>query len=174
VQGDDGDDIFAPGPGDDTVDGGEGVDAVDFFSSHPFEPGMDGPVSVDLGTQSATGQGTDVLGSIEQAAGTLLDDTLVGSDVDNVLVGDEGSDNISGEGGDDLLDGDIFFFGFEENLPGSDSLDGGPGDDTCLGGETNVNCEQLEGPLGQVGARKAGALKRGNSFREMLLHRRLM
>jgi RTX calcium-binding nonapeptide repeat (4 copies) len=122
-------------------------------------------------TQSATGQGTDVLSSIEQVGGTLLDDTLVGSDGDNLLIGDEGSDNISGAGGDDFLDGDIFFFGVEENLPGSDSLDGGPGEDICLGGETNANCEQLEGPPRSLGGGKAAALKRHDFFREMMLHR---
>jgi Ca2+-binding RTX toxin-like protein len=173
LQGGDGDDILFPGPGDDTVDGGAGEDAADFFFSHPFEPGMDGPVSVDLGDGTATGQGTDELISIEGAGGTLLDDTLVGSDGDNLLLlGDEGSDTISGEGGDDFLDGDAFFFGVEENLPGTDSLDGGPGTDVCLGGETNTNCEELgePRPASMMGARRAAVLDR-RAFIKVLLHR---
>jgi Ca2+-binding RTX toxin-like protein len=157
LEGGDGDDILVPGTGDDTADGGAGDDGVDFFLSHPFEPGMDGPVNVDLGAGTATGQGTDQLTSIEAAVGTLLDDTLTGSNGDNfLLLGDEGSDDISGGPGDDLLDGDAFFFGFPENLPGTDDLDGGPGtNDICVGGETVANCESdtLPGSLRGVKAR---------------------
>ena len=170
IQAGDGDDILVPGPGDDTADGGDGDDGVDFFLSHPFEPGMDGPVNVDLGAQTATGQGTDALTSIEGAAGTLLDDILVGSNGNNsLLLGDEGSDTISGEAGDDFLDGDAFFFGLDENLPGSDTLDGGPDNDTCLGGETNTNCEMLE--VAQQGSRGLrGSALAHHSLRRMLLH----
>jgi Ca2+-binding RTX toxin-like protein len=167
IQAGDGDDVVAPGPGDDTVDGGAGIDFAEFFPSHPFEPGMDGPVTVDLGAGTATGQGTDAVSSFESAGGTLLDDTLIGSNGDDaLLLGDEGSDDISGGPGDDLLDGDAFFFGFPENLPGTDDLDGGPGtNDICVGGETVANCESdvLPGSLrGETALRMLGS--RANTY----------
>ena len=145
LQGGDGDDFLAPGPGDDVADGGAGNDVADYFHSHPFEGGTHGPVTVDLGdTQTATGQGTDDLNSFEGATGTLLDDTLTGSPgADILLLGAAGSDTISGEAGDDYLDGDALFFGFPD-LPGSDSLDGGSGEDVCVGGETTEECESFE------------------------------
>jgi Ca2+-binding RTX toxin-like protein len=141
VQAGAGDDLVAPGAGDDTVDGGDGADLVDYFVSDIFQPGVLGPVAVNLMAGTATGVGTDTLTSIEGVFGTLHDDTLVGSNADNLFVGDEGSDTIMGNDGDDFLDGDIFFFGFPDNMPGTDSLDGGLGEDTCFGGETAVGCE---------------------------------
>jgi Ca2+-binding RTX toxin-like protein len=171
LQGGDGDDVLGPGPGDDTVDGGAGDDGVDLFATHPFEAGMDGPVNVDLGAGTVTGQGTDDLVSIEGAGGTLLDDILIGSNDENLLIGDEGSDDISGEAGDDILDGDIFFFGFEENLPGTDSLDGGGGQDTCLGGETTEQCESFEPPPPQSSRPERAAAVNRRAMGRMLLHR---
>jgi Ca2+-binding RTX toxin-like protein len=149
------DDFLAPGLGDDSVDGGAGEDMLELFPSHPFEGGMDGPVTVDLGAQSVTGQGTDALTSIERAAGTALDDTLTGNDAANVLIGDEGSDTISGQGGDDTLDGDALWFDFPPVLPGTDSLDGGSGTDVCVRGETTSNCESSELPPPSRWARPA-------------------
>lgn len=138
-----GDDFLAPGPGNDTIDGQGGADIVDYFSSNPGEAGEVGPVAVDLEAQTATGaQGNDTLTSIEGVAGTLLDDTLNGSkNADILLLGDEGSDTIDGRQGDDHLEGDAFFFGVEDFLPGTDSLNGGPGEDTCVDGEVNEQCE---------------------------------
>jgi Ca2+-binding RTX toxin-like protein len=148
LSGGEGDDYFAPGPDDDVVDGHAGLDVVDYFPSRPGEAGLVGPVTVDLETQTTTGaQGNDALMSIEGAAGTLLDDTLIGSeDADILLLGDEGSDTIAGRGGDDHLEGDALFFGIEDLLPGTDSLNGGPGEDTCLDGEINEQCEVEDRP----------------------------
>jgi hypothetical protein len=152
-----GDDVVFPGPGSDDVDGGEGSDEVDYFLSHPFNAGFLGPVTIDLGAGSATGLGNDDLSSFEGAIGTFLNDTLIGSNgPEYLLLGDGGSDDISGEGGDDYLDGDAFFFGFPQNLPGNDSLDGGPDQDVCFGGETNQNCEDV-GPSSAEPASRAMA-----------------
>lgn len=143
LNGGDGDDFLSPGPDNDTVNGQSGADIVDYFSSRPSESGLVGPVTVDLEAKTTTGaQGNDTLSSIEGAAGTLLDDTLLGSEgADILLLGDEGSDTIDGRQGDDHLEGDAFFFGVEDLLPGTDSLNGGPGEDTCLDGEVNEQCE---------------------------------
>jgi Ca2+-binding RTX toxin-like protein len=148
LNGGDGNDFISPGPDDDTVDGGPGADVVDYFASRPGEGGLVGPVTVDLEAQTTTGaQGNDSLASIEGAGGTLLDDSLFGSNgADILLLGDEGSDTIDGRQGDDHLEGDAFFFGIEDSLPGTDSLTGGPGDDTCLDGEVNEECEVVERP----------------------------
>jgi Ca2+-binding RTX toxin-like protein len=172
VQARGGDDVIFPGPGDDVAEGGAGGDMVDYFLSDPVNPGVLGPVTVDLGAQTATGLGDDDLNSIEAAIGTLQDDTLIGSSgSDLLLLGDEGTDDISGNAGDDLLDGDIFFFGFPENLPGTDTLDGGPDQDTCLGGEVVEECEQTEpASLRSADAGTASALDTYSS-RKLLVRR---
>jgi Ca2+-binding RTX toxin-like protein len=160
LTGGDGDDFLSPGPDNDTIDGQAGADIVDYFSSRPSEGGSVGPVTVDLAAQTTTGaQGNDTLTSIEGVAGTLLDDTLLGSNgADILLLGDEGSDTIDGRQGDDHLEGDAFFFGIEDLLPGRDSLDGGPGEDTCLDGEVNEACE-VEVRPSLHGLRKASILR---------------
>ncbi|MGH2693907.1 MAG: calcium-binding protein [Actinomycetota bacterium] len=160
-----GDDVIFPGDGDDIVDGGDDLDGVDYFDSDVTQPGQLGPVTVDLQAGSATGLGTDVLSGFEAAGGTSLDDTLIGSSrPEFVLLGYDGSDEISGGPGDDFLDGDIFFFGFPENLPGTDALDGGPGTDTCLGGESADNCEVLEPP---AAAARAALFERSARLRTL-------
>ena len=50
----------------------------------------------------------------------------------NILGGAALDDHIEGRGGKDLLDGAF----------GTDLLDGGAGKDTCLDGETVLNCER--------------------------------
>ncbi len=128
-------------------------------------------MTVDLRAQTATGIGDDSLVSIEGALGTLLNDTLIGNAGDNFpLVGDAGDDNISGEAGDDFLDGDAFFFGLPFELPGDDTLDGGPGQDVCLGGQTVNDCEILEPPEPRsLSANRGATLVRYETARRALL-----
>jgi len=59
------------------------------------------------------------------------DDALDGRGGDDTLVGDEGNNTLLGRGGQDLLQGG------EDN----DQLKGGAGTDTCVDGETLLDCE---------------------------------
>jgi hypothetical protein len=124
--------FFFPLGGDDVVTGGDGFDLVSFF-------GAPGPVNANLTTGTATGDGTDTLGTIEDLAGTehLAGDDLTGDANQNLLFGIEGDDRMFGMDGDDYLDG-----GSE-----TDSLDGGNHvmGDQCENGEAVVNCE-VTGP----------------------------
>jgi Ca2+-binding RTX toxin-like protein len=124
--GDDGDNIIAPGAGDDFVSGRGGSDTIDYSIAR-------GAVVVDLGagvaTQEGSGAGSlmlpptasggvatvtvaaddagrskDRLVSIENAIGSNLSDTLIGSSAVNHLRALAGRD-ILGGGGGDLLDG---------------------------------------------------------------------
>lgn len=116
---------FQAEDGNDTIDGGGGVDFASFFLSP-------GPVTVDLAAGTATGEGTDTLTGIENVFGSGdFGDTLMGDGLDNTLLGSGGDDSVSGSDGNDELDGG----------DGTDALDGGIGTDTCLNGETIVNCE---------------------------------
>ena len=140
-------DLVLPGAGNDTVTGSSGTDAVDYgFLSLTQEP--TGGVTIDLKDGTATGPdvGDDSLTSIETAAGTIFDDSITGTSLANVLIGLDGSDAINGEAGDDTLDGDAYAFGSPSELEGQDSLDGGPGTDICVGGESNTDCEMSELP----------------------------
>lgn len=85
--------------GNDTIDGGTGIDEVRYDRDAQF--GGSGAVSVDLTAGTATdGFGkTDKLVSIEDARGTALADLLVGSTAANVLRGLGGADVLDGKGG---------------------------------------------------------------------------
>ena len=128
-----------PGAGSDVLDGGPGIDTVNYDSFKET-----GGVTVDLGAGLAwTAYGSDRLVSIEQAAGTAYDDFLMGSDGANYLSGGDGNDQVQGRGGDDSLSGwegnDILLGGdgvdFVSAGPGADLLEGGPGDDHLSGYE---------------------------------------
>ena len=87
-----------PGAGSDVLDGGPGIDPVNYDSFKET-----GGVTVDLGAGLAwTAYGSDRLVSIEQAAGTAYDDFLMGSDgANNYVSGGDGNDQVQGRGGDD-------------------------------------------------------------------------
>lgn len=108
-----GNDTLHGGSGADTLDGGWGVDTADYN-------GREG-VSVDLGR--GVGQGGEAEGdryfSIENARGTIHDDSLYGSSRDNFLYGNSGDDFLSGRAGADILHGGY----------GNDTMEGGSGAD---------------------------------------------
>jgi Ca2+-binding RTX toxin-like protein len=125
LTGGDANNTFQAEDGNDTIDGGGGLDFASFFLSPA-------PVTVDLAAGTATGEGTDTLTGIENVVGSGdFGDTLTGDAQDNFLFGSGGDDSVSGSDGNDELDGG----------DGTDALDGGIGTDTCLNGETTVNCE---------------------------------
>jgi len=124
---------FLPGPGDDTVRGGDGHDSV-LFDLAP------GPVTVDLASGTASGEGTDILIGIEDARGSAFDDTLTGNALSNQLWGLGGNDTLLGADGDDFLrggsDNDSLDGGSGTNL-----LAGGPGIDSCVNWSHQISCE---------------------------------
>lgn len=99
-------DRFVGRGGNDTIDGGQGLNRADYLDS---PAGVN--VSLAAGT-AADGYGTtDTLRNIQDVAGSEFADTLRGNGAANTLLG---------RGGDDLLEGGN----------GNDLLDGGPGRDT--------------------------------------------
>ena len=112
-----GDDTLSGGLGNDTLNGGTGTDTADFSDSATG-------VTVQLGGNangSATGQGTDVLTSIENVTGSAQADTITGDVFNNVLSGGGGNDTLNGGSGQDTLIGGA----------GADTLIGGVGSDTA-------------------------------------------
>ncbi|GAA6155338.1 hypothetical protein NBRC116588_08110 [Pyruvatibacter sp. HU-CL02332] len=96
--GDNTDNTFAPGAGDQTIDGRGGIDTVSYL-------GAPGGVTVNLATGTASDGhgGTDTLTSIERIIGSAFADNLTGSDADEFFVDAGGSDNIHAGGGFDVL-----------------------------------------------------------------------
>ena len=102
--------------GEDTIDGGEGIDTALFTVSAGVEVNLDnnGDAISSLG---------DTLLSIENINGsTAGDDTLSGNAFSNILNGEGGNDILDGEGGDDTLIGGT----------GNDTLIGGAGNDSLV------------------------------------------
>ena len=112
----DGDDTLTMGAGlpAATIDGGTGVDALDFARRTD-------PVTVRL---NATPAGGMTVQNVENVTGGAANDSISGDAADNSLAGDAGDDSISGGGGADNIDGGA----------GSNTLRGGPGDDTLTAG----------------------------------------
>ncbi|MEQ1709547.1 MAG: calcium-binding protein [Terricaulis sp.] len=112
-----GDDALLARPEVDAINGGEGIDVVDYSRS-------DAGVIVRLwkGTgENGYAQG-DTYSQIENANGSPLADSLVGADnISNRLDGGAGDDSLSGLSGDDTIVGG----------PGADRIDGGAGSDTA-------------------------------------------
>ncbi len=126
VSGGAGDDLLigGSGNGDDSYDGGEGVDTIQYTSA------ISGiMVDLSLGVADGVDIDHDDLSAIEHVIGGEGDDTLIGSTGDDTLVGDDGSDTLAGGAGNDILAGE----------GGSDTLIGGAGDDTLVGGGIPVD-----------------------------------
>jgi Ca2+-binding RTX toxin-like protein len=124
-----GNDTFKPGGGDDTVDGGPGMDFVSYSDS-----GDGFPVTIDLnsGTSGNHTIGLDSLTNIEDAEGSFNGmDTIIGTDARNRLYGLNNNDRLFGGGGNDLLVGG----------DNDDELDGGGGTDRVIGGKGFDFCE---------------------------------
>ncbi len=120
LSGGNGNDTLEGGAGNDTLDGGTGNDTADYSASAAG-------VTVNLGSTSATGEGTDVLIGIENVIGSTRADNITGDSVANVFSGNAGNDAMSGKAGDDTLYGGA----------GNDLLDGGIGNDLGYGGDGN-------------------------------------
>ena len=91
--------VFDGREGDDSIDGGDGLqDLVLYWSAR-------GPVTVDLTAGTATGEGTDTLTGIEWVGGGAFNDTITGDVNPNAIWGNDGNDTISGLDGDDTIYG---------------------------------------------------------------------
>jgi len=135
IFGSSGDEIFSPGLGNDSVDGGGGSDTVSYDTSGVgsiaaiFSAAGTATV-IDLASDqtilnalAAVGQalGVDVTQIIDTVSGLPFMDTL--SNIEGI-VGTSGTDILMGAAGSQYLDGGA----------GADGLIGGAGNDTLLGG----------------------------------------
>ena len=133
LMGHDGDDILNGGEGGDAMDGGAGEDRADYVHAHAG-------VLADLGfAHLGTGEAAgDTYVSIENLAGSNLDDNLRGDDNANVIWGRNGADALVGRGGDDTLNGGS----------GDDTLNGGLGADELNGGTGRDRVEYMHADTG--------------------------
>lgn len=125
INGQSGDDTFRSGSGElfgfgtdgnDVINGGDGSDTYDTTGTFSFQ-------TINLTAGAATGNGADILISIENAIGGSGNDVITGTTGANVLSGGGLDDKLFGGGGNDVLDGQA----------GWDALYGGQGDDTLYG-----------------------------------------
>lgn len=120
-----------------TLDGGAGVDSLEFSAFRFTDPDANGipdqedataGVFVNLLSNRIFDDGFGDGGfiyNVENVTGTDFDDILFGDAQNNVLIGLGGFDQIRANGGNDTLDGG----------DGDDLLRTGSGDDTFLGGD---------------------------------------
>ncbi|MBC7986131.1 MAG: hypothetical protein H7X93_05595 [Sphingomonadaceae bacterium] len=159
--GKDGNDILNGRGGGDTLNGGDGSDSATYDLS------LIG-LTVDLAKPNLnTGEAIgDVYKSIENLAGTFLDDRLWGNGGDNVLVGLDGVDRLYGRDGDDTLAGN----------EGKDKLYGGDGRDMAnylsVTGTTGVTAD-LAASINNTGHAKGDSYNSiedlgGSAFNDVL------
>ena len=125
-------DTFYSSGGQDRMDGGDGIDTVDYS-------GAAGGINLNLASTIVSDDGdssNDVLIAIENVIGSSFSDIMVGSTQDNVFTGAGGDDNISGG-----LGNDTFIAG-----AGQDTFDGEGGSDdhvdySSIGSGINVDLE---------------------------------
>ena len=108
--------------GNDTINGGEDDDEVNYDGVRD-DFATESGVIVDLEAGTATDKfgDTDTLISIEQVRGSDFADQIKGDGQNNRLRGEEGDDTLEGGAGNDYLEGGL----------GDDTLDGGSGDDAA-------------------------------------------
>jgi len=122
--------VFRGEEGNDTIDGGQGYDRVDYTSSTAgvvvvLNDTLDGSASDGFG-------GTDVLRHIEGVRGSAFNDVLTGSNsaAFESFEGREGNDTINGNGGVDRVDYQNSRAGVTVNLVSGLASDGYGGTDT--------------------------------------------
>ncbi len=168
ITGNDGNDGLDPGLGDDTAGGGAGSDELqsanlpdgaDVFAGGPGADSVIyrsrlGSLAVTLdgvADDGESGEGDNIGADVEGISGGRGADALTGNDSDNDITGGPGDDAIIGAGGADDLNGD----------EGVDTVSGGPGDDDVEGddgadsiagdgGNDTVSFEFRDGDVDQV------------------------
>jgi Ca2+-binding RTX toxin-like protein len=137
-----GNDVLSGDDGDDALDGGDGNDAASFLSGSYGKR-----VVIDLVLDTASGQGDDLLSSVENVRGSPGNDTLIGDEEANALTGGDGNDAIHGAGGDDLI-----YSGHQDM--GDDVYDSGDGIDTI----------RYESTVGVIANLAKGRVKEGSEI----------
>jgi Ca2+-binding RTX toxin-like protein len=125
--------IFAESQANDLIDGGSGVNTIDFSDGYlnfiyPNNSAYDALASVRVDLAITTAQnlghfGIDTIRNFTNVTGAVGDDTILGNNAANIINGLDGNDLIDGRGGADTIDG-----GF-----GKDTLNGGSGNDQIKG-----------------------------------------
>jgi Ca2+-binding RTX toxin-like protein len=124
LSGGQGNDIFNGSRGDDVINGGSGADTVIYDRDVEYNGILGAIINLDNGNKSdSLGVVTDGFGNqdtligIEEARGTLANDSFTGDDQDNFFRSLAGSDTMYG------------YIGFDTMRPGAgnDSFDGGNG-----------------------------------------------
>ncbi len=139
-----GDDSLISSLGQDTLDGGAGLDEASYVQAVSA-------VNVSLliaGSQNTGGAGPDSLVAIENLAGSNFGDMLTGNAGNNALSGGLGNDTLNGGLGDDKLEGG----------QGADTLLGGEGSDllifdtadTTVSGAGGIDTAKLVNPTAAV------------------------
>ncbi len=120
------------GLGNDSLDGGAGIDLVSYL-------GAASAVAVNLALGTATGaDGNDTLIGFEEVLGSAFGDTLIGDGFDNFLEGMAGDDVVDGGAGFDAVTYRLSNAAVTVNL-GTGLASGGQGNDTL------VRIEQVTG-----------------------------
>jgi len=130
------DDWFILRGGNDTLDGGDGFDRVNFDRSQSSS-GITGDLVTGIFTGAWSGVGfTKTITNVESILGSSFADALSGSLRDDLLSGGDGNDTLLGNAGNDTLiggRGNDFIGGGA----GNDAIDGGAGNNTIFGGLGN-------------------------------------
>jgi Ca2+-binding RTX toxin-like protein len=128
IVGSDYQDTFVGDSNNNTIDGGAGIDTVDFRvtqSNSSVDVFLNKGIDAEGNKYGdSKGDGSDILYNIENVIGSQSNDTIRGDELANKLEGFDGKDTLYGNQGDDTLLGQI----------GDDTLEGGEGDDTLKGG----------------------------------------
>lgn len=122
-------DTLLGGIGNDVLNGQGGVDTASYATA---EAGV--RVSLLSTLAQDTGEGLDVLVSIEKLIGSRFADALEGDEGENELSGGDGADELMGRAGSDILNGGDGFDTLAGGLD-SDKVRGGDGADQLTGGE---------------------------------------
>jgi len=141
--GGDGNDRFIAEPvvdGNDSLDGGAGIDTMDYARRTIGVSVSVGNGQADDGQPGGELDAVDV--SVENVNGGAGDDVIVGSSAANLIMGGDGDDELYGDAGRDEIHGgygaDILVGDAgRDNLygdQGMDSIDGGIGNDNLFGG----------------------------------------
>lgn len=117
-----GTDYYYASQGEDTVDGGAGVDTID-YSLMSTTTGISVTLDGDnpaLVTVNGVANSNDTISSFQHVVGSGGNDNITGDGLDNTISGLSGNDTIDGAGGDDYIIGGL----------GVDNIDGGADTDT--------------------------------------------
>lgn len=131
IKGGDGSDVLYGGSENDALDGGSGGSDLALYF------GASNPITANLTTGAATGDGTDSLTAIEGLEGSPFGDALVGDAGANYFFGRAGNDSIDGSGGSDT----VIFFAPASPIQASLTTGAATGD----GSDTLTSIESLVG-----------------------------